>query len=96
MSDHDHGEPRRLPPGIAKALAEHPIEDVLATVLMRLRHVEEAVVALRKLVPESFKEGFAKRVPDAEEPWLADWLTSDTKQQLEAMFQPAPPRPDSD
>ena len=93
--DHDdQGPPSRLPPGIAKALANHPIEDVLATVLMRLRHVEEAVVALRSLVPEAFKEGFARRLPGSDEPWLADWLTSETRVQLEALVPPSKPPKD--
>ena len=91
MTNDDGAPPSRLPPGIAKALASHPIEDVLATVLLRLRHVEEAVVALRSLVPEAFKEGFARRIPDSEEPWLADWLTSDTRVQLEALVPPPKP-----
>ncbi len=85
MADEETSGPAesRLPAGIAEALRNHHIEDVLATVLMRLRRVEHAVVAMRELVPEAFKEGFAKRLPDSAEPWLADWLTSDTKAALE-------------
>lgn len=87
----DNQAPSHLPPGIAKALAHHPVEDVLATVLMRLRHLEEALVELRTLVPEAFKEGFASRVPDTQEPWLADWLTSETRGRLEALIPPQRP-----
>jgi hypothetical protein len=69
---------RRLPP-----------EQLLAGLAHRLRHAEETVAALRGLVPKAFAEGFARRAPDAGEPWLIDWLTSQAKRELEALV----PRP---
>lgn len=86
--EHSAGDgQRRVPEAVAAALRERPVEEVLAMVLMRQRHLEEAVKRLRGLVPEAFKEGFAMRNPDTVEPWLADWVTSDTKATLEGLFE---------
>ncbi len=69
-----------------------PPEQLLTVMVKRLRHVEEALSAVRGLVPKAFEEGFRRGNPKPEEPWLADWLVSDTKQELEAVFprRPAP------
>jgi len=48
--------------------------------------MQRLVVALRELVPRAFEEGFRKRNPEIEEPWLVDWLGSDTKRVLEPLF----------
>lgn len=54
--------------------------------------MQRLVVLMKELVPKAFEEGFRKRNPDVEEPWLLDWLSSDTKRALEPLFRaPAPP-----
>lgn len=68
-----------------------PPEQLLTVLVRRLRHVEEALKAVRGLVPTAFEEGFRRANPDPEEPWLADWLMSDSKQALEAIFPRRPP-----
>lgn len=83
------------PDKLARELERLPAEQLLARVVHRLRHVEETVAALRGLVPKAFAEGFQRRAPDQDEPWLADWLTSDAKQELEALVpRRAPERPE--
>ena len=62
----------------------------------RLLHLAESmrhvIVMLKDLVPKAFEEGFRRRLPDQEEPWLVDWLQSDTKLRLETLM-PRPPGP---
>ena len=55
--------------------------------------MQRLVVALRELVPKAFEEGFRKRNPEVDEPWLIDWLGSDTKRILEPLFGPREGRP---
>lgn len=55
-------------------------------------HMRHVIVALKDLVPKAFEEGFRLRVPDTEEPWLIDWLQSETKRRLDVVM-PRPPRP---
>ena len=54
--------------------------------LDRMKHavgaLQRLAFALKELVPRAFEEGFKRRVPDTEEPWLVDWLQSETKQRL--------------
>ena len=74
-------------------IPEDPIEtrakyERLLTLAEHMRHV---IVALKDLVPKAFEEGFRRRAPDQEEPWLVDWLQSETKQRLETLV-PKPAR----
>ena len=58
--------------------------------LDRERHARAALqrlaFALKELVPRAFEEGFKRRVPDTDEPWLIDWLQSESKRALEPML----------
>jgi len=58
--------------------------------LDRARHAVAAfqrlAFALKELVPRAFEEGFKARVPTTEEPWLIDWLQSESKRALEPML----------
>ena len=58
--------------------------------LDRARHAIHALqrlaFALKELVPRAFEEGFRRRVPEREEPWLVDWLQSDAKRALEPLM----------
>lgn len=58
--------------------------------LDRARHavgaLQRLAFALKELVPRAFEEGFNRRVPDAVEPWLLDWLQSDSKRALEPLL----------
>lgn len=57
--------------------------------LDRARHtiaaLQRLAFALKELVPRAFEEGFKARVPDGDEPWLIDWLQSESKRALEPM-----------
>lgn len=59
--------------------------------LDRERHARAALLrlafALKELVPRAFEEGFKRRVPDTDEPWLIDWLQSESKRALEPLLQ---------
>lgn len=61
--------------------------------LDRARHaiaaLQRLAFALKELVPRAFEEGFKRRVPEREEPWLVDWLQSDSKRALEPLVKPA-------
>ena len=63
--------------------------------LDRMKHavgaLQRLAFALKELVPRAFEEGFRRRIPDTEEPWLVDWLQSETKQRLETLV-PKPAR----
>ncbi len=50
-------------------------------------NLRELVQTLRRMVGEAFEEGFRARVPDAEEPWLVDWLQSQSKLRLGEFFE---------
>lgn len=58
--------------------------------LDRARHaigaLQRLAFALKELVPRAFEEGFNRRVPDAVEPWLVDWLQSDSKRALDPLL----------
>ena len=58
--------------------------------LDRARHAVAALqrlaFALKELVPRAFEEGFRRRVPEREEPWLIDWLASESKRALEPLL----------
>jgi len=58
--------------------------------LDRARHaiaaLQRLAFALKELVPRAFEEGFNRRAPDAIEPWLVDWLQSDSKRALEPLL----------
>lgn len=64
--------------------------DELRERLSRAQHAVAALqrltFALKELVPRAFEEGFKRRLPDQEEPWLVDWLMSDTKRALEPLL----------
>lgn len=47
-----------------------------------LLHLQHLVTVLDQLVPKAFEEGFRRRQPEQEEPWLIDWLGSDTRAEL--------------
>jgi hypothetical protein len=49
-------------------------------------HLHELVQTLRRLVGDAFEEGFRARAPDTEEPWLVDWLQSQSKARLAEHF----------
>jgi len=73
-------------------------EDRLGALLAecdRLRHavgvLQRLAFALKELVPRAFEEGFNRRVPAAIEPWLLDWLQSDSKRALEPLLRGGPP-----
>lgn len=61
--------------------------------LDRARHaigaLQRLAFALKELVPRAFEEGFKRRVPDVEEPWLVDWLQSESKRALEPIVRGA-------
>lgn len=67
---------------------------LLAAELDRARHAISALqrlaYALKELVPRAFEEGFNRRVPDAVEPWLVDWLQSDARRALEPLLRGGP------
>jgi hypothetical protein len=50
-------------------------------------HLRELVQTLRRMVGDAFEEGFRARVPDTEEPWLVDWLQSQSKSRLADYFE---------
>jgi len=58
--------------------------------LDRAAHAFQAIkrlaMLMRELVPRAFEEGFKRRVPDVEEPWLVDWLQSETKRIYDAVI----------
>jgi hypothetical protein len=56
--------------------------------------LQRLTFALKELVPRAFEEGFKRRVPDTEEPWLIDWLQSDTKRALEPLLAGRRPDPE--
>ena len=62
--------------------------------LDRIKHavgaLQRLAFALKELVPRAFEEGFRRRIPDTEEPWLVDWLQSDSKRALEPLVRGAP------
>lgn len=64
--------------------------------LDRARHglvaLQRLVFALKELVPKAFEEGFQRRLPEHEEPWLIDWLQSDSKRALEPLLKLGPGR----
>jgi hypothetical protein len=51
------------------------------------QHLRELVQTLRRLVGTAFEEGFRARVPDSDEPWLVDWLQSQSKARLGELFE---------
>ena len=53
-----------------------------------LGHAGRALDALRKLVSRAFEEGFRARQPDVDEPWLVDWLQSESKRELGHLVEP--------
>jgi len=87
MSDHDHDHGARSPRDLGSD------EEVRAK-YTRLLHLAESMrhvlLQVKDLVPKAFEEGFRRRAPDQEEPWLVDWLQSDTKRRLETLM-PRPP-----
>lgn len=68
--------------------------EALRAELDRERHARQAlarlVILLREMVPGAFQEGFRMRQPEVEEPWLLDWLQSETKAALDPLFGPPP------
>lgn len=58
--------------------------------LDRMKHavgaLQRLAFALKELVPRAFEEGFKRRVPDTDEPWLVDWLQSESKRALEPLL----------
>lgn len=66
----------------------------LSRALHALGALQRLSFALKELVPRAFEEGFRRRVPDQEEPWLIDWLQSESRRALEPLLAGAPgPRP---
>ncbi|MBL8785434.1 MAG: hypothetical protein JNJ59_11065 [Deltaproteobacteria bacterium] len=58
--------------------------------LDRAAHAFQAIkrlaMLMRELVPRAFEEGFRLRAPEVEEPWLVDWLQSETKRIYDAVI----------
>ena len=79
-------EPTEIEALAARAAALEREKDHAVTALQQSWRL---IAHLRGLVARSFEEGFRARAPEAEEPWLIDWLGSDAKRELEALL----PRP---
>lgn len=77
MSDHDLG---------LDHLSREELEARLSRAMHAVGALQRLTYALKELVPRAFEEGFKRRVPDTEEPWLIDWLQSDTKRALEPLL----------
>jgi hypothetical protein len=58
------------------------LEARLAKAADLLVHLQHLVTVLDQLVPKAFEEGFRRRHPEQEEPWLVDWLGSATRAEL--------------
>ena len=58
------------------------LEARLAKAAGLLVHLQHLVTVLDQLVPKAFEEGFRRRSPEEEEPWLVDWLGSETRAEL--------------
>ena len=86
MDTNDDDKLKAFSADVRDALEGQAPEVLLAAVVRRLRDTEESLDVLRKLVTDAFIEGFRSRQPDQEEPWLADWIVSESKQRLEAIF----------
>ncbi|PIE18766.1 MAG: hypothetical protein CSA66_03840 [Proteobacteria bacterium] len=54
----------------------------------------QLVARLKRLVGDAFEEGFRRRDPAHEVPWLVDWLQSDSKRDLDAMLGRRPSKGD--
>ena len=76
MSGHDEG---------LGALSREELEQRLSQAMHAVGALQRLAFALKELVPKAFEEGFKRRVPDAEEPWLIDWLQSESKRALEPL-----------
>jgi hypothetical protein len=82
-------------------LAHIPLDgltpDELRARLSRALHavgaLQRLTFALKELVPKAFEEGFRMRAPDTEEPWLIDWLQSESRRALEPLLAGMAPRP---
>ncbi len=88
MSDHEHDQSESK----AHAPPADPTDRRVAAYQARYHalahenhHLKELVGQLRGLVSKAFEEGFVARVAGEPEPWLADWLMSTTKAELEAL-----------
>lgn len=82
------------PPGPASELTPEQVAELrykYDRVLQLAEHMRHVIVHMKELVPKAFEEGFRRRMPEAEEPWLVDWLQSDVKRQLDTLL-PRPPR----
>ena len=77
MKDHDLGLDK---------LSREELEARLSRAMNGLGAMQRLSFALKELVPRAFEEGFKRRLPDTEEPWLIDWLQSDTKRALEPLL----------
>lgn len=64
--------------------------DELRERLIRAMHAIGALqrlsFALKELVPKAFEEGFRSRLPAVEEPWLIDWLYSESRRALDPLL----------
>jgi len=49
-------------------------------------HLLELIGSLKGLVGDAFAEGFRMRLPDLEEPYLIDWLQSQSKSRLADLY----------
>lgn len=77
MNDHDLG---------LAGLSREELEARLSRAMHALGAMQRLSFALKELVPKAFEEGFRRRLPETEEPWLIDWLQSDTKRALEPLL----------
>lgn len=67
-------------------LSREELEARLSRAMHALGALQRLTFALKELVPKAFEEGFRRRLPETEEPWLIDWLQSDTKRALEPLL----------
>lgn len=77
--------PSGPPAGLAVMRA---LQQRLAALEHEQTHLLELIGSLKSLVGDAFAEGFRVRLPDQEEPYLIDWLQSQSKAQLAELFSP--------
>lgn len=90
MSEHDHDHDHRGPRDAASLGSDEEVRAKYQRLLHLAESMRHVLLQLKDLVPKAFEEGFRRRAPEQEEPWLIDWLQSDTKRRLEALM-PRPP-----
>jgi hypothetical protein len=75
-------DPGGVPVGLA---VMRGLQAKAATLAHENAELRAQVAALRHLVGEAFAEGFQARDPDADAPWLVDWLGSRARARLDVL-----------